>query len=68
MGAYLLPAKIVQYGVLQDAVEQHRKLLYRLVSIAFRELEHGILHDIQCGMLVAYGEACMFVRTAFDAG
>ena len=66
MAAHLLASKMIEDGVLQDAVEQQRKFFHRLVAIPFRQFKHGILNDIQSGVLISYGKSGMLEGSAFD--
>lgn len=60
----LLSAVKIADGILQNALEQHRQLRCRLVAIFFRQLEHGILHDVQRSLFIAHCEQRLLVGTA----
>ncbi len=66
--AYFLAAVIIADRVLQDALEQHGEFFRRMLAVALGELHHGVLHDIQRRMLVAYGELRLFVGATFHLG
>ena len=59
---------MVADGVLQDALEQHGEFFCRMIAITLGEFHHGILHDIQRHMLVAYCELRLFVGAPFHLG
>jgi hypothetical protein len=56
------------YGVLQNALEQHRKLGYRIGRVLFGQLQHGILNDIQSGIFVLDRKHRLFERPTLHLG
>ena len=52
--------------VLQDALKQHRQLGGRLVGVFFRQFQHGVLHDVERGVLVARREHRLLERASLD--
>ena len=65
-GTHFLPAVVVAYRVLQDTLEQHRKLRGWPTGILIRDFEHRVLDHIQRCLLVAHGKQCLLIGTAFD--
>ena len=63
-----MPAVVVTYGVLQDALKQQGQLFGGFRCIFVDEFEHGILHDIQCHMLVPHREQGLLVGAALGFG
>ena len=59
---------MVTYGVLQDALEQHGEFFGWPVAIAFGQLKHGVLHNIESGMLVTNGVLSLFIGASFGLG
>ena len=66
--AHFLPPKVIAYGVLENALKQHRQLGERSSRIFFRELHHRVLHGIERDLLVACREERLLVCAAFDCG
>lgn len=66
--AHPAAAHLVAHRVLQDALEQHRKFFCRPVAVFLRKLEHGVLHRVQRGVIVAQGELCLPERAPLHAG
>ena len=66
--AYFLSAIEIPDSVLQDALKQHRQFLGRFVSVLFSQLQHGILHDVQCSLVVANREHRLLERAPLYAG
>ena len=58
---------MITNGILQNALEQHWQFLGRFVAIFFRQLEHGVLNDVQCGVIVSHGKYRMFECAALNA-
>lgn len=54
-------------GILQNALEQHRQFLDRLVAIFFRQLEHRVLNDVQSNVIIAHGKYRMLECSTLDA-
>ena len=52
--------------VLQDALEQHRQLGGRFISIFLGQLEHGVLDDVERRVVVAHGEHRLLERAPLD--
>src|SRR5688572_21743020 len=63
---FLAPVPVAD-RVLHDAVEQRGQLGRRQVPVLFREAQHGVLHDIERGFLVAHGEHCLLECALLDA-
>jgi hypothetical protein len=63
-----LPAKVVVYGVLQDALEQHRQFGRRLGGVFFGQFEHCVLHDVERGILVLDREYRLLERATLHFG
>jgi len=61
-----LPAIEVTDGVLQDALKKHRQFRGWFCCVLFRELEHGILDDIERIIRIAQREQRLLVGTPFD--
>ena len=54
--------------ILKDALEQERQLGRGTVGIFLRQLEHGVLHDVERGVLVPDREHRVLERPPLDAG
>jgi hypothetical protein len=59
---------MVPNGVLEDALEQQGQFFGWPMAVLVRKLEHGILNDIQCHILVPDGEQRLLEGPALDAG
>jgi hypothetical protein len=59
-------AEVITNGILQNALKQHRQLFDRSRAIFLRQPHHGVLHDIQCGMIVMHGKGRLFERAPFN--
>src|SRR3972149_9287255 len=66
--ADLLSAIVIPDRVLHNALEQHRQFLDRLVAVLFGELQHAILNDVQCSLLVANREHRLLERAPLYPG
>ena len=64
--AHLAAPVEVADRVLQDALEQHRELVDRVVAVFFRQLEHAVLHDVEGTLFVAHGEHGLLERPALN--
>jgi len=65
-GAHTASSIVVAYRVLQYALEQHRQLGQRVITIFLGELHHRVLHDIECGLFVAHRKHGLLESTALD--
>ena len=52
--------------VLQDPLEEHRQLAGWLARVVLGQLQHCVLHDVECGVLVADGEHRLLESTPLD--
>ena len=66
--ARLGTTEMVEDRVLQNAREQHRQLVGGLLRIAFGELHHRVLHDVQRGIVIARGVGGVLECTTLDRG
>src|SRR5690606_34953169 len=63
--AHLLAPEVIVGRVLQDALEQRRQLAHRAVGIALDQPQHGVLDQVERGLLVAHRVERLLERTAF---
>jgi len=49
-------------------MEQRPPFLLAALGVASDQLQHGILHDVQRGMLVAYGKLRLFIGASLGLG
>ena len=63
-----MPPIVVPDAVLKYPLEQQRKLRRRLCRVLLRQLEHGVLHQVESQMLVADRENRLFESPALDFG
>ncbi len=66
--AHLLAAEPVVDGVLQDALEQRRQLGGAFVAVLLGQLDHGVLDNVQRGVVVADRKYGLLEGAALDAG
>jgi hypothetical protein len=62
-----LPPVIIPDRVLQDSLEQGRQLAGRAIAVALGNAQHGVLHDVERRLLVAYGEQRLLEGAPLDA-
>ena len=66
--SYFCTAIEVAYTALQNALEQWTPLFLPAVPVLLRQLQHRVLHDIECVIVVTYRQARTYKRAPFDAG
>src|SRR5438132_4694708 len=65
--AHLLAAVIVADRVLHDAVEEQRQLGRGTIAVLLREPQHRVLHDVECGFVLAHREHRLLECAPLDA-
>ena len=65
--AHPLAAEPVHRGVGQDALEQQRQLADRAVGVLLGQPDHRVLHDVECGLVVAHRVGGSLERPLLDA-
>src|SRR5690606_26167674 len=65
---HLAPSLEVADAIAQDSIEERTPFLGRARSIAARELQHGILDDVQGIIVIAHGDAGNAIGTPLHLG